>query len=278
MSTSFAKHNIAIIGSGAIGEALIAGIIASGTYEPDSIFSSDIGAERAEVIGKRYGVRAGTDNRIAITSADVVVLAVKPKVVSDVLVDLRKCVTKNTLIISVAAGITICQLAEMLPPGAKIIRVMPNMPILVREGVSVLVMGPGTSDGDLAVAQSIFRAVGETLIVEEHMVNAVTGVSGSGPAYVLLLIEALADGGVRMGLSREIALKLASQTVRGTAHLQQQTGAHPALLKDRITSPGGTTIAGLHVLEQGGFRGMVSAAVETATRRAAELQQTGIVK
>lgn len=272
MIKAAAGSNIAIIGCGAMGEALIAGIVSGGGVAPDSIFASDSLAERSEVIRKQYGVRTGTDNVMAATSADVVVLAVKPSRINDVLAEVQVAITGSTLVISVAAGITIGQLAEGLPAGAKIIRVMPNMPALVREGMSVLVLGPGLSDRDLEVAQGIFCAVGKTLVVEEQMIDAVTGVSGSGPAYVLLLIEALADGGVRMGLPRDIALTLATQTVRGTAHLQQQTGEHPARLKDRITSPGGTTIAGLHVLEKGGFRGMVSAAVERATKRAVELR------
>ena len=272
MSNGTAKRTIAILGSGAMGEALIAGIVAGGAYEPDAIFASDPVSERAEMIGKQYGVRTGTDNVVAVSSADVVVLAVKPGLIDDVLAEVRECITENTLVISVAAGVAIGHLAECLPAGAKTIRVMPNMPALVREGMSVLVPGPGISDLDLEIAQEIFRLVGKTLVLEEHMIDAVTGVSGSGPAYVLLLIEALAEGGVRMGLPRDIALMLATQTVRGTAYLQQQTGEHPARLKDRITSPGGTTIAGLHVLEKGGFRGIVSAAVEVATKRAAELR------
>ncbi len=272
MSKASAKNNIAIIGCGAMGEALIAGIVAGGDVEPDSIFASDTLAERAEVIGKKYGVKTGTNNAMAAAFADVVVLAVKPGLINDVLAEVRGSISEKTLVISVAAGVTIGQLSRGLSAGARIIRVMPNMPVLVREGMSVLVLGPGISDLDLDVAQGIFRAVGKTLVVEEHMIDAVTGVSGSGPAYVLLLIEALADGGVRMGLPRDIALTLATQTVRGTAHLQQQTREHPSHLKDQITSPGGTTIAGLHVLEKGGFRGMVSAAVEMATKRAAELR------
>jgi len=274
VSQASAQRTIAMIGSGAMGEALIAGIVANGNVEPHSIFASDSSAERAEMIARQYGVRTGTDNSEAATSADVVVLAVKPALINAVLTEIRESITKHTVVISVAAGITIGQLAEGLPSGARIIRVMPNMPALVREGMSVLVLGPGITDRDVDAAQDIFRAVGKTLVLEEHMINAVTGVSGSGPAYVLLLIEALADGGVRMGLPRDIALTLATQTVRGAAHLQQQTEEHPACLKDRITSPAGTTIAGLHVLETGGFRGMVSAAVEAATQRAAELQNT----
>ncbi len=272
MNKASAKRTIAVIGSGAMGEALIAGILAGGSYEADAIFSSDPLAARAEKIGKEYGVRTGTDNVLAVSFANVVILAVKPGMIGAVLAEVRNCMTENTLVISVAAGVAIVQLAESLPAGAKIIRVMPNMPALVREGMSVLVRGPGISDFDLQIAQDIFRTVGKTLVVEEHMIDAVTGVSGSGPAYVLLLIEALADGGVRMGLPRDIALTLATQTVRGAAQLQCQTGEHPARLKDRITSPGGTTIAGLHVLEKGGFRGLVSAAVEMATKRAVELR------
>ena len=272
MSKVSAKKNIAIIGCGAMGEALIAGIVAAGNVELDSIFASDTLVERVEVIGRQYGVRIGTDNIKAAAFADVVVLAVKPGLINNVLAQIRETLTENTLVISVAAGVTIGQLLNGLPTGAKIVRVMPNMPALVREGMSVLVGGPGVHDRDLDIAQGIFRAVGKTLIVEEHMIDAVTGVSGSGPAYVLLLIEALADGGVRMGLPRDIAITLATQTVRGTAHLQHQTGEHPARLKDRITSPGGTTSAAVHVLEKGGFRGLVSAAVEMATKRATELR------
>ncbi len=277
MSKVIAKTSISIIGCGAMGEALIAGIVAAGSVEPDSIFASDTLLERVEVLGRKYGVRSGTDNVMAADFADVVVLAVKPGLINDVLMQIKETIiTGEKLVISVAAGVTISQLLNGLQSpetlGAKIIRVMPNMPVLVREGMSVLVSGPGVSDHDLDIAEGIFCAVGKTLVVEEHMIDAVTGLSGSGPAYVLLLIEALADGGVRMGLPRDIALTLATQTVKGTAHLQYQTGEHPARLKDRITSPGGTTSVAVHVLEKGGFRGMVSAAVEMATKRAAELR------
>ena len=272
MSRRLAKNKLAIIGSGAMGEALIAGIVAAGGYERDSIFASDVSGERAEFIRNQYGVQAGTDNVRTARSADVVLLSVKPGMINDVLAEIREGINEKTVVISVAAGVSIGQLSRGLPGGTKIVRVMPNMPVLVQEGISALVPGPSISDGDIDTVQAIFRSVGETLLVEEHMIDAVTAVSGSGPAYVLLLIEALADAGVRMGLTREIALRLASQTVRGTAHLQRQTGEHPDRLKDRITSPGGTTIAGLHVLEKGGFRGMVSAAVEMATKRAAELR------
>lgn len=266
------SRKISIIGSGAIGEALLSGIISSGAYPLNSVFSSDISPDRAKLIGERYGIETSTDNSKIVSSADIVILAVKPNLINDVALEVSKHIKKDTVVISVAAGVSVQQLTKRLPKSTKIFRVMPNMPMLVKEGMSVLVPGHDISGDDLAVVEEIFSSVGTTLVVEEYMIDAVTAVSGSGPAYVLLLIEALADAGVRMGLPREIALKLASQTARGSAFLQQMTGEHPARLKDRITSPGGTTIAGLHVLEKGGFRGIISAAVEAATKRSIELR------
>ena len=197
-------------------------------------------------------------------------MAVKPQSLETALREIAP-VLGGKLVISIAAGISIGRLARLVPSDARIIRVMPNAPALVREGMSVLAFGPGVTEEDVRFARTLFDAVGRVLVVEERLMDVVTGLSGSGPAYVCLVIEAMADGGVKMGLPRAVAELLAVQTVLGSARMLLETGEHPARLKDRVTSPGGTTIAGLHQLERGGLRATLMAAVEAATKRSKEL-------
>ena len=257
---------IAMIGSGQMGEALIGGWLAAKTVPPEALVATDASAERRDLVKRRFGVRTGTDNRDAASRADVVVLAVKPQILDGVMKELSPALA-GKLVLSIAAGVTIAHLARLAPKGARFVRVMPNTPVLVREGVSALSFGDGVSAQDQQLARRLFEAVGRAVVVEEKLMDAVTGLSGSGPAYVFMAIEALADGGVKMGLPRTVADLLAAQTVLGAARMVLETGEHPAKLKDRVASPGGTTIAGLHRLEQGGLRAALMAAVEAAAKR-----------
>lgn len=261
---------IAMIGSGQMGEALIGGWLAAKTVPPEAIIATDASAERRDLMKRRFGVRTGTDNRDAAARADVVVLAVKPQILDGVMKDLSSALS-GKLVLSIAAGVTIAHLAKLAPKGARFVRVMPNTPVLVRDGVSALSFGAGVTEKEQQLARRLFEAVGRTVVVEEKLMDAVTGLSGSGPAYVFLAIEALADGGVKMGLPRTVADLLAAQTVLGAARMVLETGEHPAKLKNNVASPGGTTIAGLHRLEQGGLRAALMAAVEAAAKRSEEL-------
>ena len=262
---------IAIIGCGNMGEALAAGLLAEGSATASDIWATDVAPERLEALRSRYGIRTGTDNREAASWAEVVVLAVKPQTMSEVLDELKDRMTEATLIISVATGISSARITAALGGRRKVVRVMPNTPVLVRAGATAMAISPLVSPEDRNLAIRLFQAVGKVVIVEEHLMDAVTGLSGSGPAYVFQVIEALADGGVKMGLSRDVAMTLAAQTVLGAAKLQLETKEHPAQLKDKVTSPGGSTIAGLQALEKGGVRAAFMAAVEAATKRAEEL-------
>ena len=270
MAKSDKATTIAMIGSGQMGEALIGGWLAAKTVLPEALCATDASAERRDLMKRRFGVRTGSDNRDAASRADVVVLAVKPQILDAVMHDMSSALA-GKLVLSIAAGITIAHLARLAPKGTRVVRVMPNTPVLVRDGVSALSFGAGVTEKDQQLARRLFEAVGRAVVVEEKLMDAVTGLSGSGPAYVFLAIEALADGGVKMGLPRTVADLLAAQTVLGAARMVLETGEHPAKLKDRVTSPGGTTIAGLHRLEQGGLRAALMAAVEAAAKRSEEL-------
>jgi len=261
---------IAIIGAGQMAEALLGGFLASRSADPAALFATDSSPERRDVIKRRFGIRVGPDNAEAVSWAEVVVLAVKPQVLDTVLGGIAARLA-GRLVVSIAAGVSIRRIAERLPHGTRIVRVMPNAPALVREGMSALAIGPGVTEEDASLVRALFEAVGRVVTVEERLMDAVTGLSGSGPAYVFMAIEALADGGVKMGLSRTVAELLAAQTVLGAARMMLETGEHPARLKDRVASPGGTTIAGIHQLEQGGFRANLIAAVEAATKKSEEM-------
>jgi len=262
---------IAIIGAGNMGEALLAGLLADGAATPADLWTTDVDGERLSALRARYGVRVGCDNQEAAAWADVLVLAVKPQTMNRVLEGLKDVLPEHTLVISVATGIPMARIGAALGGNRKMIRVMTNTPVLVRAGATALAISPLVSSEDQALAIRIFEAVGKVILVEESLMDAVTGLSGSGPAYIFQVIEALADGGVKMGLPRETALSLAAQTVYGAAKLQMETNEHPGRLKDKVASPGGTTIAGLYALEAGGVRAAFMAAVEAATKRAEEL-------
>jgi pyrroline-5-carboxylate reductase len=246
--------------------------MAGGT--PDaSILVAEPHTERRRYISERYGIKCHEENYKVIIGSDVVVLATKPQVADKVLQGIGSAGTNGKLFISIMAGVKTETIEGQLPEGARVVRVMPNTPALVLEAASAIAPGANAAGEDIALTRSIFELVGKAWIVEERLMDAVTGLSGSGPAYVLKFIEALSDAGVKNGLSREIATGLAAQTVLGTAKLYIETLEHPAMLRDKVTSPGGTTIAGLHVLEKEGFNGAVIDAVDAATARSRELGQ-----
>lgn len=269
---------IAFLGTGNMAEAILKGLLRAGTAKPENIIATGRRTERLEELQRAYGVRTTTDNLAAARDADIIVLSVKPQAMDKLVVQVAPALDHRKLIISVAAGVPIAALERRLGAGARIIRTMPNTPSLVGAGACALARGEHASQDDLAVASRIFQSVGTTTVVDENLLDAVTGLSGSGPAYVFLVIEALSDAGVKVGLPRYTALKLAAQTVLGSAQLLIETNAHPGQLKDQVTSPGGTAIAGLHTLEAGGLRTTLINAVEAATRRAKELGEQFLEK
>lgn len=261
---------IAFLGGGNMAEALIKGILAAGTVKPDQVLVTDISSERLEHLRKTYGIIIQKTNAEAFRQAGIVILSVKPQVMDKVLAEVAPADGKN-LVISIAAGITIGKIENALGEKARVIRVMPNTPALVLAGAAGIAGGKNADDDDLAAAQTIFNAIGRSVVVEEKLMDAVTGLSGSGPAYVFMIIDALSDAGVKAGLPRPVALELAAQTVYGAAKMVLETKEHPGKLRDMVTSPGGTTIEGLHALEKGKLRATVMNAVEAATARSKEL-------
>lgn len=254
--------------------ALAKGFLDSGVATADCIVACDVSHDAAKRFVELTGGTIAANGADVLSRSEVVFLAVKPQHMNGVLADLRLAVTAQHLIVSIAAGVTLSKLTEGLSPAARLIRVMPNTPCLVGSGASAFARGTATSPQDGEVVLRLLSTVGLALEVPEKLLDAVTGLSGSGPAYVYQIIEALSDGGVRVGLPRDVATKLAAQTLFGAAQMVLTTGQHPGALKDAVTSPGGTTIAGLHALEQGGLRGILMNAVQAATERSRELGQT----
>ena len=252
-------------------EALIAGLLHANRLPPHRLLASDIDDSRLTGLHQRYNIATTRSNCAVAQAADIVVLAVEPQILDGVLAEIAEALRVNTLIVSVAAGYPISRIACRLSGAGRIVRSMPNTPSHVREGVTAVAYEEGLSDRDAAAARILFESVGQVVRVEERCLDAVTGLSGSGPAYVYIMIEALADGGVNMGLPRETALLLAAQTVAGAARLVLDSREHPGVLKDRAASPGGTTLAGLQELERGGLRAVLISAVESAARRSHEL-------
>lgn len=264
-------RKIGMLGAGNMAGALIRGMLASKRVDPEQIRASDVRADRLDELGREYGIVTHTDNRELVAWANLVVLAVKPQVIDRVL-DPKVCSFRpDTLVISIAAGVPIRALEARLPPSVRVVRAMPNTAAIALAGATGIAPGSRATPADLEITRTLFDATGRSVVLDESLIDAVTGLSGSGPAYVMLIIEALADGGVKVGLHRDTALLLAAQTVFGSAKLLLDTGEHPGRLKDMVTSPGGTAIAGLHTLESGGLRRTLMDAVESATRRAQEL-------
>ena len=279
---------LGFIGSGKMAGALIKGVLKSGLCKPADITISDVHAPSAEKLRAETGVTAVLSNAEVVSASDIILLAVKP---GDALAAIQGVTTQQAestmrwarqgggvqsgkLLLSIVAGLSIRSLEQAAGEKLRIIRVMPNTPALVLAGASAFALGTQATEEDAEIAQKIFGVVGVAVRVKEALLDTVTGLSGSGPAYVYTIIEALADGGVLMGLPRELALQLAAKTVAGAAEMVLQSGLHPAVLRDQVTSPGGTTIAGLEALESGGLRAALIAAVRAATERATALGAT----
>lgn len=264
-----AELSIGFLGAGRMATALAKGWLRAGLIRADGCRASDPLPQARQAFTEETGCPAGADNR-SVVAADLLVLAVKPQSMAALMEEIRPAL-KGQLIVSIAAGITLHQLAAGLGSDGRLVRVMPNTPCLIGASASGYSPGEHATIEDVALVDRLLNAVGVAFRLPEPLLDAVTGLSGSGPAFVYLMIEALSDGGVRMGLPRDVATMLAAQTVLGSAQMVLQTRSHPGVLKDMVTSPGGTTIAGLHALERGGVRGALMDAVEAATRRAVEL-------
>jgi pyrroline-5-carboxylate reductase len=267
------KLTIGFLGGGKMAAALAKGVVSAGLVKPAHICASDpLPAARSAFAGQT-GAKTTASNVEVVQGARILVLAVKPGHVAELLDEIRPVITPGHLLISIAAGVPIAKLEGALGQGARVIRVMPNTPALVGASASAYALGKAATAADAALAQQIFSAVGLAFQLKESLLDAVTGLSGSGPAYVYLMIEALSDGGVAGGLPREVATKLAAQTLLGSAKMVLETGLHPGALKDMVTSPGGTTIEGLHELEKGKLRGVLINAVRAATEKSRKLGQ-----
>lgn len=267
---------IGFLGAGRMATALARAWTAGRLLDADRVLASDPVASARDAFRRESGCPATTDNRAVAAHAEMLVLAVKPQTLASVLDEVRPLVeVGNPLVVSVAAGVTLASLQHALSPKTRIVRVMPNTPCLVNASASGFSPGPHATPDDVALVQRLLDAVGRAFVLPENLLDAVTGLSGSGPAFVYLVVEAMADGGVKAGLPRDVALALAAQTVMGAAKMVLETGRHPGALKDDVASPAGTTIAGLHALERAAVRGAFIDAVEAASRRAAELGRKG---
>jgi len=265
------SHVVGFIGAGQMARALAKGFIQAGLVKAEQTIAADPAPAAAQQFAAEVaGARLVATNAAVVEQASVIFLAVKPQSMAAVYSELSDQITIGKLFVSIAAGVTLTKLSEGLK-SRRVIRVMPNTPALIGEGASAYALGPGATAEDRKLVGELLAAVGKAFVVDEKLLDAVTGLSGSGPAFVYVMIEALSDGGVRMGLPREIASALAAQTVRGAAAMVIETGEHTSVLKDKVASPGGTTIAGLQALEDRGLRGALIAAVEAATRRSQEL-------
>ena len=261
---------VGFIGGGAMAEALIAGLTSSGTVKAEKIFVSDHKEMRCAELREKYDVQAQVGAESFADKVDVLILAVKPQAAAQAMSEIKKLVLNETITVSIVAGLTLAVLEEAFPKQA-VVRVMPNTPLAVGAGMSALVAGSKADRAVMALVQSLFAAGGRALEVAESQMDAVTGLSGSGPAYAFLMIDALADGGVAAGLKRSAAIELAAQTLLGAAKMVLATGNHPDVLRDQVTSPAGTTIAGVRVLEEKGLRGALLDAVLAAADRSREL-------
>lgn len=270
---SLRDKTLAVLGSGMMGGALARGLVGAGAMPPENIALYDVVPEKAQRLAAELGptARVAASAQDAVTGADFLLLAVKPQVMLSAVAALAPAIHTSQVVLSIAPGLTTAQFEALLSEGVPVVRAMPNTPALRGFGITAVCRGRHATEEHLSLAQRLFCAVGETVVVEERLMDAVTGLSGSGPAYIYLIIEALADGGVKAGLPRDIARRLAAQTVLGAAQMVLSTDQHPAQLKDNVTTPGGTTIAALAVLERAGVRAALIDAVEASAVRSKEL-------
>jgi pyrroline-5-carboxylate reductase len=271
------NKKIGMIGSGNMGNAMIDGLIRSGAALPENIICSDASERQLAIVREKYEVATTKDNIEVVKSSDIIIYAIKPQIMASVLKETADYLDMSKLIISIAAGVPLAAIESLLKKDLRLIRVMPNVAVAVREGATAVAAGGHAGKEDVELALAIFDSVGKSIFLKEnYLMDAITGLSGSGPAYIFMIVDALADAGVKVGLSRKDALFLASQTILGSAKLLLETNAHPGQLKDSVTSPGGTAIAGLHTLEKGGLRTTLINAVEAATNRSMELGEAMI--
>lgn len=267
------RKKLCILGAGNMGDAILSGILSAGLYKKGDVIVSDISEERLSKVKSKHGIETTKNNVEACTSARFIIIAVKPGSMKALIEEISDTISESKVIVSVAAGVSISRIQGWLKKDVPVIRVMPNTPVVVREGMTAIAPGQGVKDADLSVIKMVFGSMGKTVVLNEEYLNAVTGLSGSGPAYIFTIIEALSDGGVKAGLPRSTATLLAAQTVLGAAKMVLETGNHTGILRDMVTSPGGTTIEGLHCLETAGIRAALISAVEHATRRSKELEK-----
>ena len=264
---------LAVLGTGTMGEAILRGLLRSGKVESGQIIGTDRRAEVTRAIAEKHGIRTTQDNREAAAAAQVILLCVKPQEVEPLVTDAAvSAALAGKLVVSIAAGVRLDQLSAWLPNSA-VVRAMPNTPCLIGEGMTVIARGPRVTDAQAATVIEVFRCVGGCLEADDKVMDAVTSLNGSGPAFAYIILEALTDGAVRMGLRRDTAMQIAAQMVQGAARMVLQTGMHPAALKDQVTTPAGSTIAGLLILEDGRIRSVIARAVEEAAKTAGKLGQ-----
>ena len=273
-SANLLAGTLAVLGAGKMGAILIAAFVRSGLFTPERITATVAHADRATALGNRLGVRSLTDNAAAVSGASLILLAVKPTQVLDVVSSIRQQLTPETVLISIAASVTTSAIEEAAGDGIPVIRAMPNTPATLGAGMTAIVRGRFATPGQMACAEQMFRTVGRVVSLDEKHMDAVTGLSGSGPAFLYIILEALAEAGVNVGLPRDIATVLAAQTAYGAARMVLETGAHPALLKDEVTTPAGCTVDGILELEEGGLRVTLIKAVKRSTERARALART----
>ncbi len=262
---------IGFIGAGKMATALAKGFLKAGLVTPEHLAASDPVESARAGFARETGGRTLASNSDVVAASQIVFLAVKPAQVAEVLEGVREAAAREHLLISIAAGVPLARLESHLPSGSRVVRVMPNTPALVGASATAFALGQAAQPGDAELVERLFSSVGVVFRLPERLLDAVTGLSGSGPAYVFLMIEALSDGGVAAGLPREVATRLAAQTLVGAAQMVLQTGLHTGVLRDMVTSPGGTTIEGLHRLESGGVRSALMDAVRAAAEKSRQL-------